>query len=489
MKVKIKYLRDGDGEKAGKEILMDREAAEMYLKEGNGLIEILKEETPKEESERLKKDYEENKREYLFEEFSEKTDFLQIVEKFMEVQPIYYDEGQVWWFWNWKNRCWNRKDEIDLLNAIDNFTHFPSVNSWIKSSLLEAFKRIGRRNCPQKIKKTWIQFKSDFYDAETGECIPSSPKYFSTNPIPWRVGESEDTPNIDSLFEQWVGKDSALSLYEIIAYCCLADYPIHRLFCFIGDGLNGKGSFLRLLSKFIGEENCCSTELDILLSSRFEVTRLYKRLVCLMGETNFNEMKQTSMLKKLTGGDLIGFEFKNKLPFEEYNYAKILIATNNLPTTTDKTAGFYRRWMIFDFPNTFNEKLDIISLVPEMEFENLAKKCLSILKELLKKREFHKEGSIEERAKKFEEKSNPFEKFWRDHIDDGDPQSDIPSWEFAKRINEWCRENKFRELSERTIADHLKQHQVQQVRLRKRWYENDRAIEKQVRCWAGIKWR
>ena len=111
MKVKIKYLRDGDGEKAGKEILMDREAAEMYLKEGNGLIEILKEETPKEESERLKKDYEENKREYLFEEFSEKTDFLQIVEKFMEVQPIYYDEGQVWWFWNWKNRCWNRKDE------------------------------------------------------------------------------------------------------------------------------------------------------------------------------------------------------------------------------------------------------------------------------------------------------------------------------------------------------------------------------------------
>lgn len=32
----------------------------------------------------------------------------------------------------------------------------------------------------------------------------------------------------------------------------------------------------------------------------------------MMGETNFNEMSETSILKKLTGGDLIGFEYKNK---------------------------------------------------------------------------------------------------------------------------------------------------------------------------------
>ena len=73
-----------------------------------------------------------------------------------------------------------------------------------------------------------------------------------------------------------------------------------------------------------------------------------------MGETDFNEMKKTSMLKKLSGGDLIGFEYKRKDPFEDKNYAKITISTNNLPSTSDKTIGFYRRWLIIDFPITFS---------------------------------------------------------------------------------------------------------------------------------------
>ena len=78
-----------------------------------------------------------------------------------------------------------------------------------------------------------------------------------------------------------------------------------------------------------------------------------------MGETNFSELNKTSILKKLTGQDVIGFEYKNKNPFDGFNYAKILIATNNLPTTTDKTIGFYRRWFIIDFPNRFSEEKDI----------------------------------------------------------------------------------------------------------------------------------
>jgi len=112
------------------------------------------------------------------------------------------------------------------------------------------------------------------------------------------------------------------TLYEILAYCLIPDYPIHRIFCFIGAGMNGKSCFLNLLRKFVGSSNCCSTELDTLLQSRFEVTRLHKKLVCQMGETNFSEMNKTSVLKKLSGGDLIGFEYKNKDPFEEINYAK-----------------------------------------------------------------------------------------------------------------------------------------------------------------------
>jgi putative DNA primase/helicase len=212
---------------------------------------------------------------------------------------------------------------------------------------------------------------------------------------------------MDRIFEEWVGKDNVRKLYEIIAYCLLPSYPLHRIFCFIGGGMNGKSCFLNLLRKFVGCNNCCSTELDTLLKSRFEVTRLHKKLVCQMGETDFNEMSKTSILKKLTGGDLIGFEYKNKDPFEEENYAKILIATNNLPSTTDKTIGFYRRWVIIKFNNEFTEGKDIIKTIPIKEYGNLARMVVEILPELYETGKFVNEGTIEERKQNYIMNSNP----------------------------------------------------------------------------------
>src|SRR5690606_6339217 len=162
----------------------------------------------------------------------------------------------------------------------------------------------------------------------------------------------------------------------------------------------------KMLIKFICNENYYCTKFDNIIETKFEVTRLHKNIVYKMGETNFREISKTSILKKLSGGDLIGFEYKNKDPFEEKNYAKIIISTNNLPATTDKTIGFYRRWMIIDFPNQFSESKDILSEIPEEEYESLATKCFFILTDLLNDRKFTNEGSIEDRIEKYESKSN-----------------------------------------------------------------------------------
>ena len=268
-----------------------------------------------------------------------------LANKFIEIQPLYYDTSKLWWVWNKQEYKWELKDETDIINLVDTLCLANTVKSNERNEILEALRQKGRKNKPKDIKKTWIQFKDKIYDIKTGEKFNATPEYFVTNPIPYELHPDnfEDTPTIDKIFEEWVGKNYVKTLYEIISYCMIPSYPIHRIFCFIGEGMNGKSCFLNLLRKFIGKENVCSTELDTLLSSRFEVTRLHKKLVCQMGETNFNEMNKTSTLKKLSGGDLIGFEYKNKDPFEEINYAKIIIATNNLPTTTDKTIGFYRR--------------------------------------------------------------------------------------------------------------------------------------------------
>jgi len=419
------------------------------------------------------------------------TDTQAQAESYLGVNPIFYDRTGMFWMWNDNLKFWEITDDTDILNVLERETGQNIVESKKRTEILNAMKQEGRKKIPKPMKNTWIQFHDTIVDVETGEEFPATPEYYITNPIPWRLHPEKfsETPNMDRIFAEWVGEEWVQTLYEIIAYCLLPDYPIQRMFCFHGGGSNGKSCYLQLLKKFVGQKNCCATELDVLLKSRFEITRLHKKLVCLMGETNFGEMNRTAVLKRLTGNDMIGFEYKNKAHFEDRNYAKIIIATNNIPTTSDKTDGFYRRWMIIDFPNQFSEKKDILTEIPNEEYEALALKCVGLLKDLLSNRGFNKEGSIEDRKKRFEEKSNPISKFLADCVvEEVNANMYITKSEFSRRLNEWLKENNFRAMSDLTISNVMK---------KKEGYEDGRKYFDwmfdgkggQARVWFGIQWK
>jgi len=409
-------------------------------------------------------------------------------EMFEKTQPLFYDKAGLWWLWSLKLKCWERVDDVDILNMISAATGMDVITSKARNEILNSLKQEGRKRIPKPVKPTWIQFKDMIVDIKTGKEFEATAEYFVTNPIPYALHKDKyiETPTMDKIFEEWVGKEHVKTLYEIISYCLIPDYPIHRLFCFIGGGLNGKTCFIRLLRKFIGENNISSAELDNLINSRFEKTRLHKKLVCVMGETNFAEISKTSIIKKLTGQDVIGFEYKNKDLFDDLNYAKIIIATNNLPATTDKTLGFYRRWCIIDFPNKFSEEKDILSDIPEEEYETLARKSIFILKDLLENRKFTNEGTVEERAKKYEDKSNPFEKFWQENVEE-EGNSHIWKHEFRDRLKDWCKEHRFRELTERAIAKEMTEKGIDTQQIQADWY-NKEGNKPRLRAWIGIKW-
>ena len=414
-----------------------------------------------------------------------KTD---LSKQIIEIHPVYYDIAKIWWMWDKEEFKWKITDETDILNLVGKLSFANTIKSKEKGEIIEALKQKARLNVPKPIKPTWLQFQKHIFDLENGKTFIATPEYFVTNPIPYKLHQDnlEGTPIMDRIFGEWVGEDYIKTLYEIIAYCMLPDYPIHRLFCFIGGGLNGKSKFLELLKKFVGEENVCSTELDTLLSSRFEVTKLHKKLVCQMGETNFNEISRTSVLKKLTGGDLIGFEYKNKTPFESKNYAKIIIATNSIPTTTDKTIGFYRRWMIIDFPFRFSEKKDILKEIPEEEYESLALKCTGILNDLLKKRQFHNEGSVEERIKRYEERSDYLQRFLDEFVETSG-EGYITKADFHKKFTSWCNETHHRALAENTLGKKMKEKEVESIKKHFNWLNDGKGGS--IYVWEGVKWK
>lgn len=348
----------------------------------------------------------------LINELERGTNPLLIIDEFTKVQPFFYDRNRMWWVWDQEEYRYTLTDQLDIINALNSSTKNRfSVNSRLKNEIFESMKQIGRQKIPMEAPKSWIQFKDKIFDLTTGQMLPASPAYFICNSIPLSLGESEETPVIDKIFTEWVGERYKQTLYEIIAYCCYTDYPIHIMFALIGHGRNGKSKFQELLRKFIGVNNTCSSELDALCYGRFETFKLYKKLVCSLGETNFAVLTKTSMLKKLTGQDLIGYEKKNCDPYDSVNYAKIIINSNSLPSSEDQSEGFFRRFLIIDFPHEFPEGHDILAMIPPIEYRNLAKKCLIILPELLARGSFTNQGSIQERKENYMKASNPLSFF------------------------------------------------------------------------------
>ena len=389
------------------------------------------------------------------ESFIEKhLNMIDMAKQFYVKVPFFYDRSRSWWLWNSIRKCWEMVDETDIMIVLDKAlnTADRTTKSDVKNEMLEAMKRVGRIHSPKVMPKTWVQCDSTIIDVFTGESKDATPEYFCTNPIPWSLGEKEETPTIDRIFTEWVGEKYMPTLKEIVAYSMLPDYPVGRIFCLVGAGSNGKTCFTNLIVKMLGKENTASSDLDLILSNRFESSKLYKKLVCFIGETNFNTINRSERLKKLTGNDPIGFEFKGKIGFDDYNYAKIIICTNALPITNDRTKGFYRRWLSIKFPNEFTEKKDILSMIPDEEYRNLVKSSTVILKRLLEIREFTNEGSLADREQLYEELSNPIVKFIEINYDKSIERKTLFS-EFKDKFLIYLKENKHRSLSGKEISE------------------------------------
>jgi len=393
---------------------------------------------------------------------------------FFEKNPIMY-EDKIWWRWDHQNKRWYIVDDVEImLDFSNNFILRGSTSSVfhsnIRTAILNSLKQAGlifKKHFKKDIKPTWIVFRDCIVDIVTGEVMDHDFTFFAKNPIPYNflAEDNFDTSKFDALFRSWVvgnGQDESWvdTLYELVAYSMLPDYPLETIFCLHGDGSNGKSSFIKLLVNFLGMYNVSATELSLLSNpnSRFETTALQGKLVCLMSELDDAQIKNTSLLKKLVGNkEVIRAEYKGKGHIEFINYAKIIMSTNVIPDTADKTDGFYRRWLVIDFPNKFESTNgDILNQLTEQDYSALARKSIAVLKKILEKNTFTNLGTIKQRKQRYEDKANPLKRF----IDEQciiNPNTEIPVFEFFEAVTSYFSEKGYRQITKAKLSRLMKE--------------------------------
>jgi hypothetical protein len=85
--------------------------------------------------------------------------------------------------------------------------------------------------------------------------------------------------------------------------------------------------------------------------------------------------------------------------------------------------------------------------------------------------------------KRYEDKSNPLGKFLEEYVTE-DYNGQIWKHDFSKKLREWCKQNRFREISDVHIGKKMKEMGITQSLRVADW-----DINKKSRAWIGIKWK
>lgn len=365
------------------------------------------------------------------------------IDRITEKNPIYFDTAGQFWLWC-DEGYYKQVDQTEILLTLLRDIADPAIiQRTFKGELLEAARLRGRDTKVKPVPHNWIHIQNGVYDIRTGEISEPTPEYLFTDPVPHKLSGSEETPTIDKLFSEWVTPEKVPLLNEIAAYCLYNGYPIHRMFVLIGRGRNGKGQYRDFVVNLVGKQNRSASTLEQLINSRFETARLYNKKICTMGEINYTLLDRTAILKMLSGGDPIPGEMKNKTPFEFVNTAKLLINTNSLPQTSDRTDAFYSRCIRVEFGRQFQLGRDIIETIPQEEYDNFLTKSLRVLRELLDKGEFMNEGDIRTKEIEYERLSNPLTHFINIYYEK-DENEKVAAWRLMDGYVAYCIEKGYR---------------------------------------------
>jgi P4 family phage/plasmid primase-like protien len=249
----------------------------------------------------------------------------------------------------------------------------------------------------------WINLRNGMLHWKTGQLYPHDPSFLSTVQLPVSWDPSATCPAFDKFAGEVMASDAVSYLWEIIGYLVYSGNPLQRAFLLHGNGINGKGTLIRVLKALLGDRNVSEVTLTDIAEARFEVASLYGKIANLAGDIDASYMKSTARFKAITGEDTIRAERKFEHGFAFQNWAVPVFSANEFWKSSDTTVGYKRRWQLLPFPNSFSADGGQ-GLTESLcrELPGILVHAVSSLQDLMMRRDFDAPQSALDEKEKFE---------------------------------------------------------------------------------------
>lgn len=219
-------------------------------------------------------------------------------------------------------------------------------------------------------------------------------------------------------------QDQVYFVFEWIGYSLYMEYPLEKALMLIGEGGNGKGTLIHIMTEFLGGKNTSQMSLEQISDQEkhpFRIAVLYGKLGNICGDMGNNSINNTEGFKKGCGRDRIDCDVKYGAPFSFINHAKMAFAINEMPKSKDLSVGFFDRWIFLMFPNRFrgSSERDVHiadKCLNDAEKSGILNKAIKGLQTVLKNSAFSTENTNEDIRTKWEELADPITMFIEEHI-------------------------------------------------------------------------
>jgi putative DNA primase/helicase len=205
-----------------------------------------------------------------------------------------------------------------------------------------------------------------------------------------------------------------------------------------------------------------------MVKDRFALSDLENKFVNIDPELSPTTIKDTSVMKKLTGRQPIRIERKYERAYDTVLFAKLFFSANKIAETDDESDAFYRRLNIISFPNRFTDgkRADptlIKKLTTDEELSGIFNILMPALRNVITGNKgaggiYVKENTIEAKRAKYHVASNPVKYFLEDANDEDviDADKELKD-DVYKAYRKFCRENRLAILSKQHFGKAMKE--------------------------------
>jgi len=208
-----------------------------------------------------------------------------------------------------------------------------------------------------------LNLNNGLLNVRTRKLDRHSPEFLSPVRIPVTFDQKADCPQWKKFIATTFPDDTQELAWELAAWLMTPNTSIQKAVLLLGEGSNGKSTWLTALTAFLGKKNVTSKSLHKLEMDKFAKASLLGKLANICPDLPSGHLAETSTFKALTGTEAqLDAEIKYKDSFEFEPFARLIFAANQPPRSNDATHAFFRRWLVVPFDRTFEEGTDSVPI-------------------------------------------------------------------------------------------------------------------------------